>query len=231
MNRTTHQDYRKRIQRLLKRGKSHKEIAEILGWPTSAVHLELIPVVQLNEPPRSTRVMNLPSGLDAICPDWSKTLSGVYRIRRVSDGKTYVGASNDVYRRWADHKNKATWEREDHPLYNDFLRYGVHNFSFELLEELPPSELSRRERDWIDHLGTYENGYNRTAGGGSFSERKNKAAADEKYAWKVRADERRLAFWSELIDIMNAFYEPREVAEIMRISEPSVYRIKKGGLK
>ena len=50
------------------------------------------------------------------------------------------------------------------------LKYGINNFSFEILEQCDISELNQKEQEWIAKLRTYinypdSNGYNLTTGG------------------------------------------------------------------
>ena len=45
------------------------------------------------------------------------------------------------------------------------LKYGIENFTIELLESVEHSLLSEREKYWIDYKNTLHNGYNATYGG------------------------------------------------------------------
>lgn len=55
---------------------------------------------------------------------------------------------------------------KNRPLYRAFNKYGVNNFSIEVIEECNNSNLlSEREIFWIDFYNTYSNGYNATRGG------------------------------------------------------------------
>lgn len=42
---------------------------------------------------------------------------------------------------------------------------GVHNFTFEILEEVPKTQLNEREIYWIDFYKTKDFGLNSTNGG------------------------------------------------------------------
>ena len=99
---------------------------------------------------------------------------GIYKIQNLLNNKVYVGQSNDILRRWRDHKNNA-FNSNDHNynthLYRSIRKYGLQNFSFEILEECLTSELDAREIYWISHYNSFFEGYNLTMGGdGSGSE-------------------------------------------------------------
>lgn len=88
-------------------------------------------------------------------------ITGVYLIRNTINDKCYVGSSRHILRRWYAHRNQSTWRRCDSDLYKDFRIYGRENFTLTILEECSENELLGRERFYIEHLGTIENGYNK----------------------------------------------------------------------
>ena len=75
----------------------------------------------------------------------------------------YIGQSNDIQRRFAEHKTKGTRSRI--PLDTLIQRYGTDAFTFEVLEECPVSQLNERERFWEQHFQSQSHGYNRQACG------------------------------------------------------------------
>lgn len=94
---------------------------------------------------------------------------GVYRIFNNINGKSYIGVSNDIEKRWKTHKtiydNPLNKEYQK-TLYKAFRKYGLENFSFEVLEEFTNSEkLYEREKYWIKIYDSFENGYNDSEGG------------------------------------------------------------------
>ena len=84
------------------------------------------------------------------------------------NGKSYIGQSVDIHRRWrmevADSKN-ANNHSYDYPLMKAFRKYGIDNFKFEIIEECKNEELNQREVYWIDCFDTFFHGYNQTLGG------------------------------------------------------------------
>lgn len=93
---------------------------------------------------------------------------GIYKITNLINGKIYVGQSNNIERRFAQHKSPYEQERfSDKPLYKAFKKYGIENFTFEIIEECIIDELDIKEIYWIKELNSlvHQNGYNITAGG------------------------------------------------------------------
>lgn len=88
--------------------------------------------------------------------------SGVYSITNLINGKIYIGQSVCISKRWQEHlysmNNVIT------PLYIDMKEYGVENFKFEVIENLPPidSILLNAEKKWIQKFkaNNYNFGYN-----------------------------------------------------------------------
>lgn len=96
----------------------------------------------------------------------------IYKITNLINGKKYVGkTSKTVKRRWNQHISDSKKERcKDRPLYRAFNKYGIENFSIEIIEECKIEQSSDREQFWIKKFNTYKNGYNATKGGdGSLS--------------------------------------------------------------
>lgn len=87
--------------------------------------------------------------------------SGIYGIRCRPNGRWYVGASKNIYRRlnthWSDLKCQINDERL---LYRDARKYGRDEFEFFILEECLIDDLSHREQFWIDKLNSRVAGYN-----------------------------------------------------------------------
>ena len=80
-------------------------------------------------------------------------ISGVYKITNTITGDFYIGSSNNVKRRWAAHKSPSKWnEHPNCPMYQDFQKYGLNNFAFEILEEVEEYSLKEAEQEFIEVL-------------------------------------------------------------------------------
>lgn len=99
----------------------------------------------------------------------SEKICGIYKITNLINGKVYIGQSQDIYRRWKEHKY-ARNKRDCSALYGAFNKYGFENFSFEIIECCPLELLNEREIYYISLYHSYiddkkSNGYNMTKGG------------------------------------------------------------------
>lgn len=83
----------------------------------------------------------------------AEIISTVYKITNTVTGDFYIGSSKDVKHRWAEHKCKTTWNRcPNNPMYQDFQRYGLDYFVFEILAEVEPEHLKETEQKFIETL-------------------------------------------------------------------------------
>ena len=93
---------------------------------------------------------------------------GIYKITNLLNNKCYIGQSIQIEKRFAQHK--SPYERNRHPelpLYKAIEKYGIENFSFEVIEECKQEELDEKEKFYIKHFQSmcHQNGYNILAGG------------------------------------------------------------------
>lgn len=91
---------------------------------------------------------------------------GIYKITNLINGHSYIGQSCNIEKRWERHRYYTSSSDKNKILYKAFQKYGIENFSFEIIEECLVTELNEREIYWIKYYDTYYNGYNATLGGG-----------------------------------------------------------------
>lgn len=91
----------------------------------------------------------------------------IYKITNNINQKVYIGkTTSSIQERWEEHKREACKDRaENRPLYKAIKKYGIKNFSIELIETCDILELSNREIYWIEEYHSFSNGYNATLGG------------------------------------------------------------------
>lgn len=96
----------------------------------------------------------------------SKNVCGIYKITNVENKMSYIGQSVNVADRLKQHIKKGLGAESSskNKLYTEMEKYGVHNFSFELIQECPREKLNELERYWIDFYQTKSFGYNSTSG-------------------------------------------------------------------
>lgn len=96
----------------------------------------------------------------------------IYKITNLINGKMYIGKTihEPPELRWKEHKRERIKERvKNRPLYRALNKYGVENFSFEIIEKVEDN-LEEKEKYYIEYYRTYVGykdckGYNGTLGG------------------------------------------------------------------
>lgn len=90
--------------------------------------------------------------------------SGIYKITNLINNKCYIGQAKDIYERYFNH-HQYDYKRLDYQIYQAMRKYGIENFSIEVLELCAPSELNNKEIYWIEKFDSFHHGYNMTLGG------------------------------------------------------------------
>ena len=71
---------------------------------------------------------------------------GIYKITKIENGKSYIGQSNNIERRFKEHIAK-----DDIPIDIAISKYGSKAFTFEVLEECNEDVLGEKEKYWIEY--------------------------------------------------------------------------------
>lgn len=78
----------------------------------------------------------------------NKYIVGIYKITSPT-GRIYVGQSINIYFRFNEY-NKLKCKGQVR-LYSSFNKHGVHNHTFEIIEECSVENLNERERHWQEY--------------------------------------------------------------------------------
>ena len=94
------------------------------------------------------------------------TVTGIYKITNQKDNMCYVGQAVDVATRWKQHAKCGLGidTPASNKLYKAMIQDGIWNFSWELLEQCPRSDLDGKEKFYINLYQSYEYGYNSNTG-------------------------------------------------------------------
>lgn len=87
--------------------------------------------------------------------------TGIYKITNIENQKCYVGQAADIASRWKQHIKRGIGAETPtrNKLYPAMLKYGVENFTFEIIEECARADLNEREDYWQNYFGAKEFGY------------------------------------------------------------------------
>ena len=88
---------------------------------------------------------------------------GIYKITNTINNKCFIGQFIQIGRRGNNRRITLTKINDicyNYPLYQALRKYGLRNFTFEVLEECSQEELNIREQYWINFYDSYKNGYN-----------------------------------------------------------------------
>lgn len=96
----------------------------------------------------------------------NETYSGVYKITCLTTNEIYIGKSTDIRSRWQQHCKTAfhCGTIASSLLHTKMEKYGIENFTFEVIEKVPKDQLTEREKFFIDFYKTKECGLNERRG-------------------------------------------------------------------
>lgn len=99
----------------------------------------------------------------------AEKVCGIYCITNINTKQKYIGQSVNIADRWKQHVKTAlgigSTANKTNKFYRAMHEQGPENFTFEVLEEVPPAELNKREKYYIDFFNTVDGGYNSKIGG------------------------------------------------------------------
>lgn len=98
-------------------------------------------------------------GADDVC--------GIYKITNIETQQIYIGQSRSIKERIREHcKFGLGIDSPGNRLYANMQKYGLSNFTFELMEKCSREKLDERERHWINFYQSNNNlhGLNSTKG-------------------------------------------------------------------
>ena len=96
----------------------------------------------------------------------SGSVCGIYKITNKQTGDIYIGQSVNVADRWKQHVKCGLGidASATNKLYNNMQKYGVWNFTFEILQKCTRDKLNEKERFWIQMYQSNKVGLNVTKG-------------------------------------------------------------------
>lgn len=107
--------------------------------------------------------------------DIDPKIAGIYIFKNNINGKCYIGQGISLRKRIKHHFSNIKTKRYDLPLYRAIEKYGLHNFTIDILESFIPNpdltndeliqNLNELEIKYIEKYQSYTNGYNCTKGG------------------------------------------------------------------
>lgn len=118
-------------------------------------------------------------------------MTGIYKYTNLLNGKIYIGQAENIEKRQISHlyDSKNLEFRKGTGVDYAIAKYGIENFSFEIIEECPVEQLDSREAYWIKYYNSYLEGYNRTEGGKALrGEQHPRAILTEVDVWDIREE-------------------------------------------
>ena len=96
----------------------------------------------------------------------SGSVCGIYKITNKQTEDIYIGQSVNVADRWKQHVKCGLGidASATNKLYNNMQKYGVWNFTFEILQKCTRDKLNEKERFWIQMYQSNKVGLNVTKG-------------------------------------------------------------------
>jgi group I intron endonuclease len=90
-------------------------------------------------------------------------MQAIYQIRNIINNKIYIGSTNNVRKRWNNHRSKLNNNiHENQYLQQAWSKYGENNFQFSIIEEVQDFNRIEKEIFYLNEKRSYERhiGYN-----------------------------------------------------------------------
>ena len=130
----------------------------------------------------------------------------IYKITNKVNGKSYIGQTRyTIEFRWKQHQHK----KDNTYFHNAIHKYGIENFSIEILEKCNIEDLNSREIFYIAKYDTFKNGYNLTIGGDG----NRKLLLDDSY--------------SEIKELYLSGFSSNKIATLYKVDKASIVKILK----
>ena len=128
----------------------------------------------------------------------------IYKITNKVNGKSYIGQTRyTIEFRWRQHQHK----KDNTYFHNAIHKYGIENFSIEVLEECDVKDLNSREIFYIAKYDTFNNGYNLTVGGDG----NRRLLLDNSY--------------DEIKELYLSGFSSNKIAELYKVDKASIVKI------
>lgn len=120
---------------------------------------------------------------------------GIYKYQNKINNKIYIGQSVRIEARYKEHllrgqrldEENLTDRQKEKDIDFNIQKYGIENFSFEIIEICQIKDLDEREKYWISYYNSYKEGYNQTPGGRSTKgENHPRTSLTEDIIWEIR---------------------------------------------
>lgn len=99
----------------------------------------------------------------------ANVVCGIYKITNIQTQQIYIGQATDCRERFRQHCKTGGCDIDrptTNKLYSNMVKYGLSNFTFELMEKCSREELDSREKHWITFYQSNVLGLNSQSGNG-----------------------------------------------------------------
>ncbi len=153
-------------------------------------------------------------------------ISGIYKITCVPTGKVYIGQSNNIYKRWTDHRLELRKNQHvNNYLQRAWNKYGEVQFEFEIIKKCNIDEMDKWEQYYIAVLNSnnFNYGFNLDSGG-NFNKTHSKSTIEKIAA----ANQKKIYQFSPDFKLINSYKSLKEASEITGVSYAHISSVANG---